>query len=287
MPLRPEWCGCETGLRREIAPPAVHRASDCTMEIPAPRAHRSGGRSPGRRCASHRFAGAGRADHQQIVPAGRRVSSARLAVSFPSLFQIGNVADIVGKLGDGRFKHLRTLHVIDEAISDGVAMISTPPGPRRFRPAGADNQPRCCSDAAMAAGSTPATAVTAHPTRARPSRHSSRPRSRQHTHRREKPKRDRKVVMASFLRQMSAGARLTVTRRNGHREPDGAQRRAHALLLSATALSARPTILNWPPVPSPICTCTSTSRAFDALKGDGIDMRDSHAGHPKRIFVPV
>ena len=41
----------------------------------------------------------------------------------------------------------------------------------------------------------------------------------------------------------------------GQRRADGRQRSPHPLAAFPTALSARPTILNWPPPEAPICTC--------------------------------
>jgi len=66
--------------------------------------------------------------------------------------------------------------------------------------------------------------------------------------------------MRAFLGQIGR-RQVDVMRLKGSASPMAVRAARTRSRLSATALSAKPTTLNTPLPPSPICTCTSTSRA--------------------------
>ena len=183
----------------------------------------------------HRLAGAGRADHQQIVAAGggdlERALGALLALDVGEVERRALAASR-GCRASAAISTCVPLKWLASWISDDGAMISIsglaqaasgPQAAGQIRPS-----PRAL--APIAAGSTPATArdraVEAELAQHREARQRV---VRHRADRRHQAERDRQVVMAAFLRQVG-GREIDGDAARRQREPGGDQRGAHPLL---------------------------------------------------------
>src|SRR4029077_4139741 len=132
-----EWCGARNGRRLVSAPPSISPAIEATIETSSSLAGASGGRIDGRRGRQHRLAGAGRADHEKVVPAGRSDFEGALG-AFLAL-DVGEIEQGSCRFQDFRLRprqHLRALEMIGELNERGRGNdLDFRARPRRFRPA--------------------------------------------------------------------------------------------------------------------------------------------------------
>ena len=217
----------------------------------------------GKARGQHRLAGARRADHQQVVGAGRGHLKGALDRLLPlDVAQVGIVRRGGGHRRRRRRLELGPLEMVGRAPAGRPA-----PRPRRRRP----RRPRRRSPPGRSGR------ARAHWRRSRPAarrppesaRRRGRARRARHRRRGRPPPAPpiatrspsaigRSKWLPSFC--MSAGARFTVIRFAGSASPRPASAPRTRSRLSATALSGRPTTVN-AGRPAPICTCTSTGSA--------------------------
>ena len=220
-----EWCGSRNGAAADqpaVGELAGQRVDHRDLERLGRLERRQ---DAGQARRQHRLAGAGRADHQQVVAAGRgdleRPLGALLALD-------------VGRSGSRALARRPAARAASAPaglkwlISDS-SVGGARPAPRRRGPgrlaalAAGQIRPRPAAEAAMAAGSTPATARSSRRAPARPARCSPpAPRAGSTPIATSSPSAiGRSKWLPSFSR--SAGARLTVMRCGGSARPERAQ----------------------------------------------------------------
>ena len=188
--------------------------------------------------------------------------------------------------GSGRDEHLRALEMVGELDQRArredldVAPAQAASGPQ----AAGQISPWPRALAATAAGSTPATAVIEPSSASSPSTVKPLERvGRDRADRRHHAERDRQVVVAALLRQVGGREVDGDAARPAARGPRRSAPRAPARATSATALSARPTMVKAGSAGRDLHLHVDRPR-LDALERDRRDPHD-HTTEPHRILA--
>ena len=254
------WCGARNG-RSAASLPLPMPATLCTWVISSASSNVGRRQDPGQPPREHRLAGAGRADHEQVVAARRRDLERALGVRLAA--DVGEVDRALGARG----RRQRRLDRV--GLPAPVEQVGEP----RERRHSADGRP--LRRAPPRARSSPERAAACSPRRGRPARRRARPGSggSRPTATARPPARSRRAPRPARARlpraaptaiarskpgpalRTCAGARLTVIRCCGKPSSELSSAARTRSRDSRTARSGRPTRVN---VGSPRRTSTST-----------------------------
>ena len=160
--IEAEWCGWRNGRRFERAPPFSSPATDWIIETSSSSRGPKGGRIEGRRAASIDLPAPGGPFISRLWPPAAAISRARLAPSWPLMSRRSDIGPAgAATAGCGRAITWLPLKWLASWISERGASTSMSPAAQAASGPVAAGQikPRPRPLAAIAAGSTPATAV--------------------------------------------------------------------------------------------------------------------------------
>jgi hypothetical protein len=226
----------------------------------------------------HRFARAGRPDHQHVVAAGRRdLERALGGLLALHVFHVGNDAALFGDPRRWRIQHLRALHMIDQRDQRRGRDDLHTARPRRLRTAGCGADEPAALFARRDGGGQHARdgnqlRVEREFAQRDVARHLAR---RQHAHDSEQAERDGKIVMAAFLRQIR-GRQVHHHLLERQREAYGGKCGTHALAAFGDGLVREAHDVEVPVGRVAQMDLDIHLACFDALECDRVDMCDRH-----------
>ena len=201
--MRARGTGAARSAGRSSSSPAIEAIIDTSRSS----AGDSGGRIDGSRLASIDLPAPGGPTISRLWPPAAATSSARLAVSWPLMSARSGSAAAGRRARLGARQDLRAAEMIgegDQAARREDRHVAARPG--RLGPHAAGQiRPRPMALAAIAAGSTPATARSCRRATVRRARRNRRAVAGQGADRRHQRERDRQIVVAALLRQVGRG----------------------------------------------------------------------------------